>query len=68
MDYTEEELREARRQIASTVHKLQEVVRTLEAKPDPGRYRSQLTLARRRVAAFSLAEDLIGRESDGRRE
>lgn len=68
MDYTEEELREAWRQIASTIHKLQEVVRTLEGKPDLGRYRSQLTLARRRVAAFSLAEDLIERELDGRRE
>ena len=39
-----------------------------ESKPDPGRYRSQLTLARRRVAAFTLAADLIERELDGRRE
>lgn len=68
MDYTEADLREARRQIVSTVHKLNEVVRTLESKPDPGRYRSQLTLARRRVAAFTLAADLIERELDGRRE
>lgn len=68
MDYTEADLREARRQIASTVHKLNEVVRTLESKPDPGRYRSQLTLARRRVAAFTLAADLIERELDERRE
>lgn len=68
MGYTEADLREARRQIASTVHKLNEVVRTLESKPDPGRYRSQLTLARRRVAAFTLAADLIERELDGRRE
>lgn len=68
MDYTEADLREARRQITSTVHKLNEVVRTLESKPDPGRYRSQLTLARRRVAAFTLAADLIERELDGRRE
>lgn len=59
MNYTREELLEAKRQIASTVHKLEEVVKTLEAKPDPARYRSQLTLAKRRVAAFTLALDLI---------
>ncbi len=62
MDYTREDLQEARRQIASTVHKLREVVKTLEAKPDPARYKSQLTLARRRVEAFTLANHLIDRE------
>jgi len=62
MDYTREDLQEARRQIASTVHKLQEVVKTLEAKPDPTRYKSQITLARRRVDAFTLALTLIDRE------
>ncbi len=59
MEYTKEELLEAKRQIASTVHKLEEVVKTLEGKEDPDRYKSQLTLARRRVAAFTLAEGLI---------
>ena len=59
MEYSKEELLEARRQIASTVHKLKEVVKTLEAKPDPVRYRSQLTLARRRIAAFPLAAELV---------
>ncbi|MCI8474369.1 MAG: hypothetical protein HFF07_03420, partial [Oscillospiraceae bacterium] len=45
MDYTREELTEARRQIASTVHKLNEVVKTLGSKPDPARYKAQITLA-----------------------
>lgn len=60
--YTQEELREAKRQIDSTLHKLHETVRTLEAKEDPRRYRSQLTLARRRIEAFTLAVRLIERE------
>ena len=38
---------------------VKEVVKTLEAKPDPVRYRSQLTLARRRIAAFTLAAELV---------
>ena len=37
---------------------------TLEAKGDPARYKSQLTLARRRIEAFCLAGELIGRELD----
>lgn len=59
MDHTIEELAEARRQISSTIHKLNEVVKTLEAKPDPARYKSQITLAKRRVAAFALALELV---------
>lgn len=59
MDYTIEDLTEARRQISSTIHKLNGVVETLEAKPDPTRYKSQLTLAKRRVAAFTLALELV---------
>lgn len=62
MEYTEEELLEAQRQIASTVHKLGEVIKTLEAKDAPKRYGSQITLAKRRVAAFTLAGELIQRE------
>lgn len=64
MPYTREQLKEALRQIDSTLHKLHEVVRTFENKPDPGRYKSQLTLARRRIEAFSLAADLVRRELD----
>lgn len=65
MTHTREELLEAGRQIDSTLRKLREVVRTLEAKEDPARVRSQLTLARRRIAAFELAAELIERELGG---
>lgn len=58
-DYTAGELTEARRQLSSVLHKTREVVKTLQAKEDPGRYKSQITLARRRAAAFALAIDLI---------
>lgn len=59
MPYTREELTEARRQIASTLHKLREVVKTLEEKENPARYRSQITLAKRRIEAFTIANALI---------
>lgn len=62
MEYTREELEEAKRQIDSTLHKLRETVRTLEAKEDPRRYRSQITLAKRRIEAFTIAGELIDRE------
>lgn len=62
MPYTQEQLTEAKRQIDSTLHKLREVVKTLEGKEDPARYKSQLTLARRRIEAFTLANELIQRE------
>lgn len=62
MTYTTEELREARQQIDSTLNKLRKVVMTLEGKPEPSRHRSQITLAKRRIAAFTLANELIGRE------
>ena len=59
MDYTREELLEARRQIGSTLHKLRETIKTFEAKEDPRRYKSQITLAERRIRAFSIANALI---------
>lgn len=62
MKYSEEELLEAKRQIDSTLRKLGEVIKTLEAKEDPGRYKSQITLAKRRTAAFTLAAGLVERE------
>ncbi len=62
MQYTRQELTEAKRQIDSTLHKLGEVVKTLEQKEDPSRCKSQLTLAKRRIQAFSIAADLIERE------
>ena len=64
MDYSKEQLTEARRQIDSTVHKLRQTVLTLEAKGDPARYKSQLTLAKRRIEAFTIANELIPRELD----
>lgn len=62
MTYSEEELLEAKRQIDSTLHKLRETVKTLEGKENPTRYRSQITLAKRRIQAFTLAVSLIQRE------
>lgn len=69
MEYTKEELQEAKRQIGSTLHKLRETVLTLEAKEHPERYKSQLTLARRRIQAFTIAnqliEDTLAQETSG---
>ena len=62
MTCTKEELQEAKRQIDSTLHKLRETVRTLEGKENPSRYKSQITLANRRIQAFGLAVSLIERE------
>ena len=62
MTYSQTELTEALRQIDSTLHTLREVVKTLEAKDNPARYKSQLTLARRRIEAFTIAKDLVERE------
>ena len=64
MEHTMEELKEAKRQIDSTLHKLREVIKTFEAKENPTRYKSQITLARRRVAAFEIAVELIEREME----
>lgn len=64
MEYTKEELLEAKRQIDSALHKLEEAVRTFEAKEDPVRYKSQITLAKRRIKAFTIAGELIQRELD----
>lgn len=68
MPYTAEELAEADRQIDSTLHKLREALTSLESKEHPERYKSQITLARRRIKAFSIARELIdeARETAGR--
>lgn len=68
MRYTDEQLTEAKRQIDSTLHKLRETLRTLEGKENPSRYKSQMTLARRRIEAFGIAVDLIERELDSKVE
>ena len=62
MEYTKEDLLEAKRQIHSTLHKLEETIKTLETKEQPQRYKSQITLAKNRVKAFTLANCLIERE------
>ena len=62
MESTREDLTEAKRQIDSTLHKLRETVKTLRAKENPERYKSQITLAERRIKAFELADALIERE------
>lgn len=66
MEYSHEELLEADRQIASTLHKLRAVVQTLEAKENPARYRSQITLAKRRIRAFEIASALIAEKLESR--
>lgn len=62
MDYSPMDLREAIRQISSTIHKLKETVTTLESKENPQRYKSQITLAKRRIDAFEIAVNLIESE------
>ncbi len=62
MNYATEELKEAKRQIDSLLHKLRETIKTLESKENPNRYKSQITLAKRRVEALEIADDLIARE------
>ena len=59
MEYTKEELLEAKRQIDSTLHKLRATILTLQGKENPARYKSQITLAQRRVKAFEIAVALI---------
>ena len=62
MNFTENELKEAKRQIDSTLHKLRETVKTFEAKENVQCCKSQLTLARRRIDAFAIGNDLIEKE------
>jgi hypothetical protein len=62
MEFTIPELVEAKRQIDSTLHKLRETVKTFEAKENPNRYKSQITLAKRRIEAFEISVSLIEKE------
>lgn len=62
MDYSTEELVEAKRQIDSTLHKLRETIKTFEAKENASRYKSQITLAKRRVKAFEIANHFVEAE------
>lgn len=62
MAFSTADLTEAKRQIDSTLHKLRETIKTLEQKENPQQYRSQITLAKRRVDAFEIAVSLIEKE------
>ncbi len=68
MTYSEQDLLEAKRQIDSTLHKLRETVRTLEGKENAARCKSQITLAKRRIQAFTIAVQLIERELEQMQE
>ena len=62
MEIILDNLVEAKRQLDSTIHKLKETVKTLEGKENPNRYKSQITLAQRRIEVFELSVFLIERE------
>lgn len=62
---TNEEVVEAKRQIDSLLYKLKETVKTLEGKENPSRYKSQITLAKRRVEVLTIANELIEKEING---
>lgn len=65
MEYSKDDLTEAKRQIDSTLHKLRETVKTLESKENGKNYKSQITLANRRIKAFKIANALIEKELMG---
>ena len=64
MEISKTDLSEAKRQIDSTLNKLRSTIQTLESKEHAERYKSQITLAKRRVQAFEIANCLIEKELD----
>ncbi|MCI5510006.1 MAG: hypothetical protein MR436_06130 [Eubacterium sp.] len=64
MEFSKDDLKEAKRQIDSTLHKLRETIKTFESKKNAERYKSQITLAKRRVKAFEIANWLVENELD----
>lgn len=62
MEFSRDELAQAKIQIDSTLHKLRETIKTFEAKENPEKYKSQITLATRRVKAFEIANWFIENE------
>lgn len=62
MEFSRDDLVEAKRQIDSTLHKLGEAIKTFESKENAERYKSQVTLAKRRVKAFEIANWFIENE------
>jgi len=65
MKYSDAELKEAERQLVSLTCKLRETVRTLELKENPERLKAQITLAKRRIQAFEIANQLIEEKLQG---
>ena len=53
MEFSKDELVEAQRQIDSTLHKLRETIKTFESKENVERYKSQITLAKRRAVSYT---------------
>lgn len=62
MEFSKDDLVEAQRQIDSTLHKLRETIKTLESKENVEQCKSQITLAKRRVKAFEIANHFIKSE------
>lgn len=63
-EYTNEELVESKKQIDSALHKTKEVLKNFIEKENPDRYKSQITLAKRRIVAFEISSQLIEKEID----
>ena len=59
MEFSRDDLAEAKRQIDSTLHKLRETIKTFESKENSERYKSRITLAKRRIRAFEIANYFI---------
>ena len=59
MNYSNEELQEAGRQLRSLRKKLEKACASLESGENAARCRSQITLARRRIRALEIAGALI---------
>ncbi len=62
MKCTIDELTAAKRQIDSTLHIRSETVKTFESKDNSDRYKSQITLAKRRIKAFDIGNYFIENE------
>ena len=58
MEFSRDDLEEAKRQIDSTLHKLRKVIITLESKENAERYKSQITLAKRCAALWCTSYSL----------
>lgn len=62
MGYSKDDFIEAKRQIDSVLRKLRETIKTLEAKENSAKCKSQIALAKRRIIAFEIANTLIEKE------